>query len=751
MDGIERMCEMLNSIKKSYRFKIFISIFCVLAVVLIGFSVYVFKTQKKQELENMERYNENIVASINNNFDMLNRNLQGIIANVYNSPSATRIIYQKNFDTEQFNIDNKNVSDELLLIPDIHSAVLYNNQKKQFCYYYSNASELEGITANISNRGNKTASLTPYINMITGRTGKSEIVLTYYIFDYLEGNTMNGALAVSIKLDWLRKVISDLNVDNINAIICDRDGRVLFDYKGTHQYKQLLNNEYVSAAQDSLSNGGLLINSGKNKYFLTAHELPHTNYIIICEQSIRHAYITYIGQIWINIMLLLLLLVAVCMCAQLLSRYIAAPVERLRTRIQNSGSTDYDDKDVFECISEILDHNADNNIQMLEMRSFVDDVRQQEKLKGLLYGEPALTSDDGVLNELYKFFGSERIVCSELLFKNRVDMNDVRAACQTALEKCGGYKLVVLEVNAVMLIMKTIGEKNTAVNEAMERLQGILAEQVKQKPSVFVSTMYSFEEISQAYNEIRIIRGYELMYGSGCLINSDIINQSNSEKNVVYPKEEENKILRAVINKDLSAVELLFDEFLKKVIVMDVNDFKKALMRLSFTILGLYEDTLSITNGTYGKIEAIIKYKADFNDMSDVYECFTELFKVCCSKKQENDEKEYHSPIVKSVLACIDRDFAKPDLNLDMIAEQLKLSTNYVGKKFKEELGIPVSKYLKVYRLEKSISYLNDPSVSIKSIIDKIGFVSESNYYKQFKEHYLMTPSDYRNANIKKD
>ena len=731
---------------RTFHSKVFLCVFSLFLAVLIVFFIYVSKTQKTGEYKSMENYNENIIFSINSNFSMLHENVCNMVARVFALPSTTRAIYQKNIDDNQHITDYEVIMKELKAIPSFHSAVIYNNKTETFDYLWCDETEMRNITNNILDGGKNTAAFQPYINMIASKE-KTEYIITYYAYDFLDSNTMNGAIAVNIQLDWFNYTISALNVNDMNIILCDSSGNILFDYKQLYRYQQPIDyDKYSIMEQDNVGKGGMAIKHGGKRYFVNVEELPHTNYFIICLSEYKLFSLPRIGQIFIDIVAFLFLLAMGIILSRRISQHVSAPVENLKNHMQNELGINLVDDDIFKCISDIVDRSVNDTLLMTEMKNFVNNVRQQEHLKMLMRGEPEAMAEAGVHSELAEFYGESPIVGVELLFKGSIESDKVNSICQAVFE--GTYKFAAIEHNVFMLIIKNNTANTSQMNTVMEALQDKFASSVNQRPSIFVSSVYGFEQISEVYNEIRMISRYELLYGSGCILDCEIISEGDAETDNVYPKEEENRILKAIINKNIEATEHLFDDFLQKIIIMNVNDFKMYLIRLSFGILGLHANEASRNDGSYEKIMGIIKQVESLNNMSEVCECFTKLFTVCCSESGDRDKKKANSSMVKHVIDCIEQDYAKPDLNLDIIAERLNLSPNYIGKRFKEEMGISISKYLKEYRLQKSIEFLNNPNLDIKSIIGKVGFVSESNFYKQFKEYYLMTPNDYRKANI---
>ena len=58
--------------------------------------------------------------------------------------------------------------------------------------------------------------------------------------------------------------------------------------------------------------------------------------------------------------------------------------------------------------------------------------------------------------------------------------------------------------------------------------------------------------------------------------------------------------------------------------------------------------------------------------------------------------------------------------------------------------------YLLQLRLEKSCEKLVQTNLNIQEIASQVGFTNISNFNRQFKQHYHLTPRQYRNQQLKK-
>ena len=107
------------------------------------------------------------------------------------------------------------------------------------------------------------------------------------------------------------------------------------------------------------------------------------------------------------------------------------------------------------------------------------------------------------------------------------------------------------------------------------------------------------------------------------------------------------------------------------------------------------------------------------------------------------------SKMIKDVAEYIDHNINKP-LTVNGIAEDLFISRSKLSTKFKREVGIELSQYIREKKIELAKDMLCDSNNSIAYVCDSTGFVNLSHFSTVFKRFEGMTPSKYRERNIRK-
>ena len=79
-------------------------------------------------------------------------------------------------------------------------------------------------------------------------------------------------------------------------------------------------------------------------------------------------------------------------------------------------------------------------------------------------------------------------------------------------------------------------------------------------------------------------------------------------------------------------------------------------------------------------------------------------------------------------------------------ADQLCLSPKYLSRLIKEVSGKSAPEWIDAYVMLEAKHLLKYTDISIKEIVFKLNFSNQTVFYKYFKAHTGMTPTEYRNS-----
>lgn len=98
---------------------------------------------------------------------------------------------------------------------------------------------------------------------------------------------------------------------------------------------------------------------------------------------------------------------------------------------------------------------------------------------------------------------------------------------------------------------------------------------------------------------------------------------------------------------------------------------------------------------------------------------------------------------VERLLTKIHSDFSQVS-NVEQLAESIGVSVSCLQHLFKKEVGQSLAKYIKDLRLQKARELLETTNLSIKEIRVKAGITSKAHFFRDFKQKFGSTPTEYR-------
>lgn len=83
-------------------------------------------------------------------------------------------------------------------------------------------------------------------------------------------------------------------------------------------------------------------------------------------------------------------------------------------------------------------------------------------------------------------------------------------------------------------------------------------------------------------------------------------------------------------------------------------------------------------------------------------------------------------------------------VDLKILASHFNLSQGYLSRYIKRETGYSFTQLLRDLKMREAAKLLVSSDMSIEEIVDKVGYTDISNFYRNFRKMFGMTPADYR-------
>lgn len=108
-----------------------------------------------------------------------------------------------------------------------------------------------------------------------------------------------------------------------------------------------------------------------------------------------------------------------------------------------------------------------------------------------------------------------------------------------------------------------------------------------------------------------------------------------------------------------------------------------------------------------------------------------------------------YSPIIERVIRYI-RDNLSGTISIKQFCEQSNMNPTYIGKLFREEIGMYFSEYVSNLRINKAKFLLESTSYSVSDIAKQVGIYDVSYFVQCFKKKERISPMKYRQTVLQK-
>ena len=97
----------------------------------------------------------------------------------------------------------------------------------------------------------------------------------------------------------------------------------------------------------------------------------------------------------------------------------------------------------------------------------------------------------------------------------------------------------------------------------------------------------------------------------------------------------------------------------------------------------------------------------------------------------------------------INDNISNPDLNIDMILNEMCVSRSTLFNKMNSIIGVSAARYIKNIRVERAKNLLSKTSMTIFEVASEVGFTESQYFSTVFKQETGLTPSQYRSQSSK--
>lgn len=159
--------------------------------------------------------------------------------------------------------------------------------------------------------------------------------------------------------------------------------------------------------------------------------------------------------------------------------------------------------------------------------------------------------------------------------------------------------------------------------------------------------------------------------------------------------------------------------------------------------IGIIELVLQERNSRDILLEDPILAVNSKSNLSDIHDYSENLINISY-KVMSHKERMDVSPLISAALDYLNDNYANHDQALNLLADKLNVSPNYLCLKFKEETGINYTKYLNSLRVKHAKELLRDVRLKVYMVSDMVGFDDTRYFSRIFRTYTGYTPTEFQ-------
>ncbi|MDT3405366.1 two-component regulator propeller domain-containing protein [Mucilaginibacter terrae] len=126
---------------------------------------------------------------------------------------------------------------------------------------------------------------------------------------------------------------------------------------------------------------------------------------------------------------------------------------------------------------------------------------------------------------------------------------------------------------------------------------------------------------------------------------------------------------------------------------------------------------------------------------------YSRLIKITLDEVEVESEEE---KFLKAVMLYIENNLNDPQLSVDGISREFRMSRGSFYNKILELTGLVPVKLINSVKLERAVQLIEKSDLNVAQIAYQVGFSAPNYFSKAFKEKYHMSPSEYIQSNRKR-
>ncbi len=586
-------------------------------------------------------------------------------------------------------------------------------------------------------------SFVPYTRHLSIDTTSSDISIdtTVYTFFYFPAygfrTELDSAVIINISESWITDIIQDIRLDSDSEIfIIDEQGMIVSSTDKQKMFMNISQEEYIreiSGSEDQ--SGSYMADIDETRFLVSYTSLDDMKWRFV--QLTPYSKVLSIYSAYRNLALMIAAVVLLLgiIVSRIISGRIYIPIKTINKKLEDIEKSKrklfFTHKQAYlnSVIQGTVNYSAkslEENFRYFNMSIDLTDnyrliVFKIEKYKELCTGSDSADKDIiifGILN-----------ITSEIIARNW------KNECV-----CSEGRYIV----AVCGIGDDIDLKGAGPGKNIEEIRDIVNSAFGISLTAVVSgPVQDLESISKCYEESLELMHYFVFRDSSETIFPDTIH-FRDVSDYKYPAEEEQRLAEYLRSGNY---EKACDSY--KRIIDGTKDFPFSVFHTSALQIALSLHSLSVSLNRNGGYDNQFDFTVFINELNgfekiceiDLY--FMDAFRRITDRLANSGEERYKK-LFDTISSMIEENSYDPNFSIEMIAEEVGLSTVYLGQIYKKQTSRSISEVITKRRLGKACDLLKETNLPISVIVEQCGFISNAYFYPLFKKYHGVTPNEFR-------
>lgn len=751
---------------RKYLQRILLSFMLVVATLAVA-SLVVNSSARGKVLSLQNEADRKLLTQINYNIENMNGIVKDLAVSLYNDEEM--IPLKSGADYRQSILKIERLNHTVASSPYLHAAVFYNGAQHRFFSSLNHEIDNNVFYSALEEYMSSRTDLPKLQLLPLDIDGKAEGIDVFAFFVYdgdALGSINDNVLILTVKPGWMLDNMKALNQvaerkDDV-LFVTDSAGEVLISTSGKLP-------EGLDIKRDLLpriASAGKPLDSfnytfGDRKYKVTYLSKALNNWQIISMQDYNVVLSSVRQMKWTEVAVTL----SVALLAVLLSIFFALrlykPVGQLLTLVPQDERGMPQGKDELSLI-------ADNVTEMLSKLKGLELERASQSNIAKLYQLRSLIGssggmDEGAFLQIKEQYGIDIAYPSPLRLA-LVQLDDLQELAkgpgsamesllyfaianigQELLRQGGSCEAADMKSGHLVFIAGGEAETLAKLEESFRELQQTILGYYRITFTVTLSEIFTdYRCITQHYNLAVRHANYRMIYGKGAVIKPELLAGNERNESLRIPQELERQLTEGLKGGDLAKTEQAIRSWRELLGSFSYENMYSAVLHLAVTLSNtLGEMNNHNVNPVSINLQAINRRILEKETLDEIEIVLLEVVREVAEQRRSGREDK-NRLLAETVKEIIDKHYADPDLNVQRIADMLKMSSVYLGQVFKSQEGITVVDQINASRLAYAREYLEQKDLTVTEIMEKVGFGNESYFYRLFKRRYGTTPKEYR-------